>query len=166
MDLGSSDAPVTMTKMLSSSKIQKGKMVHLECELSTESQSVTWLKDNREMEDGVKYQMVAEGKSHVLLIKDFQSTDQGVYSCVASEEAKTSINLNLEGTLLGLTSHLTYYCCFLSTSYVEIIICVFLGHSVWNFATSWFTSLRDYSLLIYFSCLFPTSSGYCYMTRS
>ncbi len=127
MDLGSSDAPVTMTKMLSSSKIQKGKMVQLECELSTESKSVTWLKDNREMEDGVKYQMVAEGKSHVLLIKDFQSTDQGVYSCVASEEAKTSINLNLEGTLLGLTSHLTYYCCFLSTSYVEIIICVFLG---------------------------------------
>ncbi|XP_026057297.1 LOW QUALITY PROTEIN: obscurin-like [Carassius auratus] len=41
--------------------------------------------------------MVTEGKSQVLLIKDFQSTDQGVYSCVASEEAKTSINLNLEG---------------------------------------------------------------------
>ncbi|XP_026114229.1 obscurin isoform X16 [Carassius auratus] len=91
------DAPVTMTKMLSSSKIQKGKMVRLECELSTETKSVTWFKDNREIEFGVKYQMVAEGKSQVLLIKDFQSTDQGVYSCVASEEAKTSINLNLEG---------------------------------------------------------------------
>ncbi|XP_052452032.1 obscurin-like isoform X7 [Carassius gibelio] len=91
------DAPVTMTKMLSSSKIQKGKMVRLECELSTESKSVTWLKDNREIDFGVKYQMVTEGKSQVLLIKDFQSIDQGVYSCVASEEAKTSINLNLEG---------------------------------------------------------------------
>ncbi|KAL1248368.1 hypothetical protein QQF64_021686, partial [Cirrhinus molitorella] len=90
------DAPVTMTKMLSSSKTQKGKMVHLECELSAEDKSVTWLKDNREIEVGVKYQMVAEGKSQVLLIKDFQSTDEGVYSCVASEEAKTSINLNLE----------------------------------------------------------------------
>ncbi|XP_073686713.1 obscurin [Garra rufa] len=91
------DAPVTMTKMLSSSKTQKGKMVRLECELSAESKSVSWLKDNREIEVGVKYQMVAEGKSQVLLIKDFQSPDQGVYSCVASEEAKTSINLNLEG---------------------------------------------------------------------
>lgn len=107
MDLWSSDAPVTMTKMLSSSKIQKGKMVRLECELSTESKSITWLKDNREIEFGVKYQMVAEGKSQVLLIKDFQSTDQGVYSCVASEEAKTSVNVNLEGTLLCLTSYLT-----------------------------------------------------------
>ncbi|XP_043082202.1 obscurin isoform X20 [Puntigrus tetrazona] len=91
------DAPVTMTKMLSSSKIEKGKIVRLECELSTESKSVIWLKDNREIEFGVKYQMVAEEKSQVLLIKDFQSTDQGVYSCIASEEAKTSINLNLEG---------------------------------------------------------------------
>ncbi|XP_016314282.1 obscurin-like [Sinocyclocheilus anshuiensis] len=91
------DAQVTMTKMLSSSKIQKGKMVRLECELSTESKSVTWLKDNREIDVGVKYQMVTEGKSQVLLIKDFQSTDQGVYYCVASEEAMTSINLNLEG---------------------------------------------------------------------
>ncbi|XP_067291375.1 obscurin [Pseudorasbora parva] len=91
------DAPVTMTKMLTSSKLQKGKMVRLECELSAESKSVAWLKDNREIEVGAKYQVVEEGKSQVLLIKDFQSTDQGVYCCVASDEAKTSVNLNLEG---------------------------------------------------------------------
>ncbi|XP_051738415.1 obscurin-like isoform X36 [Ctenopharyngodon idella] len=90
------DAPVTMTKMLTSSELQKGKMVRLECELSAESKSVTWLKDNREIEAGAKYQECAEGNSQVLLIKDFQSTDQGVYCCVASDEAKTSINLNLE----------------------------------------------------------------------
>ncbi|CAM4723725.1 unnamed protein product [Leuciscus chuanchicus] len=91
------DAPVTMTKMLTSSKLQKGKMVRLECELSAESKSVTWQKDNREIEVGAKYQVVEEGKSQVLLIKDFQPTDQGVYCCVASNEAKTSVNLNLEG---------------------------------------------------------------------
>lgn len=103
----SSDAPVTMTKMLGSSELQKGKIVRLECELSAENKPVTWLKDNREIEVGVKYQVVTDGKSQVLLIKDFQSADQGAYSCVASEEAKTSVNLNLEGTLLGITSHLT-----------------------------------------------------------
>ncbi|XP_073797141.1 obscurin isoform X27 [Danio rerio] len=91
------DAPVTMTKKLSTSELHKGKMVRLECELSAEGKSVAWFKDNREIEVGVKYQMVTEGKSQVLLIKDFQTTDQGVYSCSASEEAKTSINLNLEG---------------------------------------------------------------------
>lgn len=78
-------------------------MVRLECELSAESKSVTWQKDNREIEVGAKYQVVEEGKSQVLLIKDFQPTDQGVYCCVASNEAKTSVNLNLKGTLLSLT---------------------------------------------------------------
>uniref|UniRef100_W5KAC1 Obscurin, cytoskeletal calmodulin and titin-interacting RhoGEF n=1 Tax=Astyanax mexicanus TaxID=7994 RepID=W5KAC1_ASTMX len=82
---------------LSSSKLQKGKVARLECELSTESKTVTWLKDNREIEMGSKYQDVREGKSQVLLIKDFQAGDQGVYTCVASEESETSINLNLEG---------------------------------------------------------------------
>lgn len=99
--LRSLDAPVTMTKMLSTSELHKGKMVRLECELSAEAKSVTWLKDNRELEVGVKYQVVTDGKSQVLLIKDFQTLDQGVYSCSASEEAKTSINLNLEGTLIN-----------------------------------------------------------------
>lgn len=113
MDICSSDAPVTMTKMLTSSKLEKGKMVRLECEISAESKSVTWHKDNREIEVGAKYQVVEEGKSQVLLIKDFQSTDQGVYFCVASNEAKTSVNLNLEGTLLSLTSHLTCIHCIL-----------------------------------------------------
>ncbi|XP_051970786.1 obscurin-like [Xyrauchen texanus] len=91
------EVPVTVTKTLCCSELKKGKMVHLECELSAESKSVTWLKDKREIEIGVKYQVVTEGKSQVLLIKDFQSTDQGVYSCVASEEAKTSVSLILEG---------------------------------------------------------------------
>ncbi|XP_065114730.1 obscurin isoform X20 [Paramisgurnus dabryanus] len=90
------DAPVTITKMLGSSEIQKGKIVRLECELSAENKPVTWLKDNREIDVGVKYQVVTDGKSQVLLIKDFQSADQGAYSCVASEEAKTSLNLNLK----------------------------------------------------------------------
>ncbi|TRY90214.1 hypothetical protein DNTS_005822 [Danionella cerebrum] len=64
------DVPVTVTKMLSCPKLQRGAIGRLECELSAESTSVTWLKDNREIEVGVKYQVVAEGKSQVLLIKD------------------------------------------------------------------------------------------------
>ncbi|KAI4893348.1 hypothetical protein NFI96_024137 [Prochilodus magdalenae] len=91
------DAPVTVTKNLSSSELQKGKMVRVECELSAESKVVTWLKDNQEIEMGAKYQVVTEDKSQILLIKDFQPGDQGVYTCVASEDAESSINLNLEG---------------------------------------------------------------------
>ncbi|XP_076826396.1 obscurin [Brachyhypopomus gauderio] len=91
------DAAVTVTKKLRCSTLQKGKIVRLECELSVENRPVTWLKDNRETEMGVKFQTLTEGKSQILLIKDFQFADQGVYTCVATEEAKTSINLTLEG---------------------------------------------------------------------
>ena len=70
-------------------------MARVECQLSAEGSSVTWLRDNKELEFGVKYQVTIEGKTQVLLIKDFESADQGVYTCVASDEAESSINLNL-----------------------------------------------------------------------
>ncbi|MCI4374319.1 hypothetical protein PGIGA_G00004900 [Pangasianodon gigas] len=91
------DAPVTITKKLNASELQKGKIAPLESEISSENKQVVWQKDHQEIEMGAKYQVVTEGKSQILLIKDFQPADQGVYSCVASEEAKTSINLDLEG---------------------------------------------------------------------
>lgn len=102
---------MTIAKTLSSSELQKGKIIRLECELSAESKQATWLKDNREIEVGVKYQVVTEGTSQVLLIKDFQSADQGAYSCVATEDSKTSINLNLEGTLFCIITYLTHCHC-------------------------------------------------------
>ncbi|XP_053094487.1 obscurin isoform X5 [Pangasianodon hypophthalmus] len=91
------DAPVTIAKKLNASELQKGKVAPLESELSSENKQVVWQKDHQEIEMGAKYQVVTEGKSQILLIKDFQPADQGVYSCVASEEVKTSINLDLEG---------------------------------------------------------------------
>ncbi|XP_017322293.1 obscurin isoform X6 [Ictalurus punctatus] len=90
------DAPVTIAKKLNVSELRKGKIARLECELSSESKQVVWQKDHQEIEIGAKYQMVTEGKSQILLIKDFQPADQGVYTCAASEEVKTSINLDLE----------------------------------------------------------------------
>lgn len=88
---------MTIAKKLNVSELRKGKIARLECELSSESKQVVWQKDHQEIEIGAKYQMVTEGKSQILLIKDFQPADQGVYTCAASEEVKTSINLDLEG---------------------------------------------------------------------
>ncbi|KAK3571997.1 hypothetical protein QTP86_021336 [Hemibagrus guttatus] len=91
------DAPVTIAKKLSVSELQKGKIARLECELSSERKHVIWQKDDQEVEMGAKYQAVTQGKSQILLIKDFQPADQGKYACVVSAEVKTSINLELEG---------------------------------------------------------------------
>ncbi|XP_070989795.1 obscurin-like isoform X34 [Oncorhynchus clarkii lewisi] len=89
------EAPVTVTQQLACPDLQEGKMARVACDLSAEGSSVTWLKDNKEVEYGVKYQVTTEGKTQVLLIKDFESADQGVYTCVASDEAESSLNLNL-----------------------------------------------------------------------
>nr|XP_029479284.1 LOW QUALITY PROTEIN: obscurin-like [Oncorhynchus nerka] len=89
------EAPITVTQQLACPGLQEGKMARVECQLSAEGSSVTWLRDNKELEFGVKYQVTIEGKTQVLLIKDFESADQGVYTCVASDEAESSINLNL-----------------------------------------------------------------------
>ncbi|XP_055739563.1 obscurin isoform X6 [Salvelinus fontinalis] len=89
------EAPITVTQQLASPDLQEGKMARVECQLSAAGSSVTWLRDNKELEFGVKYQVTIEGKTQVLLIKDFESADQGVYTCVASDEAESSINLNL-----------------------------------------------------------------------
>ncbi|XP_036374691.1 obscurin isoform X9 [Megalops cyprinoides] len=91
------EAPVKVTEQLSSPPPEEGKSARMECQLSSEGTQVTWLKDNKELELGTKYQSVTEGTKQVLLISDFQSSDQGVYTCVASEEAETSLNLYLEG---------------------------------------------------------------------
>ncbi|XP_047667394.1 obscurin isoform X5 [Tachysurus fulvidraco] len=97
------DAPVTIAKKLSVSELQKGKIARLECELSSESKQVVWQKDLQEIEMGAKYQAVTEGKFQILLIKDFQPADQGTYVCVASGDAKTAINLELEGDTTVIT---------------------------------------------------------------
>lgn len=95
---------MTIVKKLNVSELKKGKFARMECELSSESKQVVWQKDHQEIGMGAKYQMATEGKSQILLIKDFQSADEGVYTCVASGEAKTSIDLDLEGTCPGLIS--------------------------------------------------------------
>lgn len=89
------EAPVTVTQPLTCPDLQAGKMASAECQLSVEGVSVTWLKDSMELEVGVKYQFTTEGKRQVLLIKDFEAADQGVYTCLASDEAESSIKLNL-----------------------------------------------------------------------
>ncbi|KAF5903930.1 obscurin isoform X3, partial [Clarias magur] len=91
------DAPVTIAKMVAVSELQKGKVAQLECELSSETQQTVWQKDHQEIEMGAKYQVVTEGKYQTSIVKDVQSTDQGVSVSISSGEVKTSINLDLKG---------------------------------------------------------------------
>lgn len=88
------DAPATIAKKLSVHEAQKDKSGHLE---QSESKQVVWHKDHQEIEMEAKYQVVTEDKSQITIIKDLQPAEQGIFTCVASEEVKTSINLDREG---------------------------------------------------------------------
>ncbi|KAG7251383.1 hypothetical protein CRUP_021758, partial [Coryphaenoides rupestris] len=77
--------------------VQLGKTARVDCQLSAEGVSVTWLRGSRELEGGAKYQFSSEGRKHSLLIQGFEAADQGVYTCVASADAESSIDLVLTG---------------------------------------------------------------------
>ncbi|KAJ8408221.1 hypothetical protein AAFF_G00264490 [Aldrovandia affinis] len=91
------DAPVTVTEQLSCAPLEEGKPARLECQLSRAGSAVTWLKNSHELNLGPRCQALAEGTKQALLISEFQASDQGVYTCVVSDEAETSLNLYLEG---------------------------------------------------------------------
>lgn len=90
---------MAIAKKLDVSEVQKDKIAHLECELSSESKQVIWQKDHQEIEMEAKYQVATEDKSEIMLIKDVQQADLGV--CTLPGEAKTSVKLDHEGICPG-----------------------------------------------------------------
>uniref|UniRef100_W5MS06 Ig-like domain-containing protein n=1 Tax=Lepisosteus oculatus TaxID=7918 RepID=W5MS06_LEPOC len=86
-------APISVTKPLSSPAVREGETVCLQCELSSEHSSVIWLKNDKHLPLGKKYQATSQGKRQELLIQDFRPDDQGIYACVASPEAETSSSI-------------------------------------------------------------------------
>nr|XP_006823016.1 PREDICTED: titin-like [Saccoglossus kowalevskii] len=62
----------------------------LECVVSHEKATVTWLKDGQPIEEGPKYTFVADGKKRSLLINDVNPDDDAEYTCVIGEEKCTA----------------------------------------------------------------------------
>ncbi|XP_058878961.1 obscurin-like isoform X15 [Acipenser ruthenus] len=89
------EAPVAVIKPLSSPVVKVGEPTCLECELSVDNSVVTWLKDNKSIQPGKKYQVVSDGKRQALIIQDFRAADEAVYTCVTSSGAETSVSLDL-----------------------------------------------------------------------
>ncbi|ETE58204.1 hypothetical protein L345_16075 [Ophiophagus hannah] len=74
----------------------QGEKAKLQCELSSETQEVIWVKGKEPIQPGGRYEIISEGKKQTLIIHDFKSEDQGSYTCIASPEIKTSANLLID----------------------------------------------------------------------
>uniref|UniRef100_A0A3B3IF30 Titin n=1 Tax=Oryzias latipes TaxID=8090 RepID=A0A3B3IF30_ORYLA len=63
-------------------EVVEGQKAEFTCSVSKETYNVKWMKDNKELEEGEKYQMVSDGKRRSLVIKNCEPKDEGGYVVV------------------------------------------------------------------------------------
>ncbi|CAG5962790.1 unnamed protein product, partial [Menidia menidia] len=63
-------------------EVVEGQKAEFTCSVSKETYDVKWIKDDRELQEGDKYQLVREGKRRTLVIKECEPKDEGGYVVV------------------------------------------------------------------------------------
>lgn len=80
-----------------------GKTVKMEARVSgSQPLTVSWNKDNREIFNSDKYQVSFQNNLAILSIQDSSSSDTGLYSCTASNEAgqaSCQVSLTVSGMM-------------------------------------------------------------------
>ncbi|XP_053185047.1 titin-like [Scomber japonicus] len=76
-------------------EVVEGKKAEFTCSISKESYQVRWMKDDKELEDGDKYQIISDGKRRMLVIKDCEPKDEGGYVVMIGPN-RASVNLTVE----------------------------------------------------------------------
>ncbi|KAK7798725.1 hypothetical protein U0070_000242 [Myodes glareolus] len=76
-------APVRFLRELQAQEVDEGTSAHLHCELSQEAVSVEWRKGSLQLFPCAKYQMVQEGTTATLLVREVEQEDAGEYICDA-----------------------------------------------------------------------------------
>uniref|UniRef100_A0A3Q3JQP7 Ig-like domain-containing protein n=1 Tax=Monopterus albus TaxID=43700 RepID=A0A3Q3JQP7_MONAL len=79
-----------------SQEVVEGEKAEFTCSVSKETYDVKWLRDNKELEAGDKYQMVSDGKRRTLVIKDCELKDEGAY-VVMIGATRASADLTVHG---------------------------------------------------------------------
>lgn len=74
-----SELAAEFTSRPRSLEVVEGEKAEFSCSVSKETFEVKWLKDDKELEAGDKYQMVSDGKRRALVIKDCEPKDEGGY---------------------------------------------------------------------------------------
>lgn len=104
--LFSPERPIKFTQELKNIQVQEGNEVTLCCDLSKPDYPVNWLKGDKALNCGDKYQMKQNGATLELVIKKSQPEDSGKYSCVC-EGARTTATIIITGQTSLDTIHKT-----------------------------------------------------------
>ncbi|CAK6974016.1 Hypothetical predicted protein [Scomber scombrus] len=76
-------------------EVLEGKKAEFTCFISKENYQVRWMKDEKELEEGDKYQMISDGKRRTLIIKNCDPKDEGGYVLMIGPNG-ASVNLTVE----------------------------------------------------------------------
>lgn len=77
-------------------EIDEKEVITLECETS-HTVSTIWQYNGKELSGMDHREVIQEGRTHKLVIKQPTSSDSGIYSCMVKDQ-KTSSNVTVEGT--------------------------------------------------------------------
>lgn len=91
-------SPVRFLRELQAQEVDEGTSAHLHCELSQEAVSVEWRKGSLQLFPCAKYQMVQEGTTATLLVREVEQEDAGEYICDAGH-AQSIARLSVRGEL-------------------------------------------------------------------
>lgn len=83
---------------LQAQEVDEGTSAHLQCELSREAVSVEWRKGSLQLFPCAKYQMVQEGTTATLLVREVEQEDAGEYICDAGHTQSVA-RLSVRGEL-------------------------------------------------------------------
>ena len=93
----SAEESVSFVRQLENQKTKSiPETVTFECELSVADASVEWLKGDRVLKKGDKYDLIVRGTVHRLVIKDAEGKDAGDYSVVFRKKT-SGATLSVEG---------------------------------------------------------------------
>ena len=76
----------------------EGQKAEFTCSVSKETFEVKWIKDDKELVAGDKYQLVSDGKRRTLVIKDCEPKDEGGY-VVKIGATRANADLTVHGKL-------------------------------------------------------------------
>lgn len=92
----SPERPIKFIQELKNVQVQEGNGVTLVCELSKPGVPVQWMKADKVLTNGEKFQMRQSGATLELLIRKSQPEDSGIYSCVC-DDIKTTATIIITG---------------------------------------------------------------------
>ena len=84
------------TKPLENQTVKELGTAEFSCELNKEGATVKWFLDGREIYEDKRYQIMSDGRTHRLIIKDAILPDGGEITARV-EDKKTSAVLTVEG---------------------------------------------------------------------